>query len=367
MCRRSRRRATPAAEMTTWYGCTSRRGTPKPIVTRSRRVDRVAQAARRWRGSGPGRRAGQREPRRVREYVSRRIRALRQAHQGKQTSRSTNEIAASHRALLLGDPAGIGPELAVKAALAKHELQREPTSSSTPHRDGAVDASAWPARNSRSPATARARRAARGCARCRGCASQRSRPAPPGGRRTASRSQRSPLRPSFRERRTHRRHRASPRSTSPRCGSGGMHHADELRYLQSFSIVSGFLSEFNVTLELWTSRVTSHIPLKDVAAACSRAKASRRPSHFVARSASRRGNASTAHRRLRLSTRTTATAARSAARRSTSSRPPSRSRARACRPASKGPLPADTVFVRRAPAATTTPSCRCITTRARSR
>ena len=47
----------------------------------------------------------------------------------------------------------------------------------------------------------------------------------------------------------------------------GLTHEDELRYLQAFFGVEGFVSEFNITGELWTSRVTSHIPLKDVAAA----------------------------------------------------------------------------------------------------
>jgi 4-hydroxythreonine-4-phosphate dehydrogenase len=46
----------------------------------------------------------------------------------------------------------------------------------------------------------------------------------------------------------------------------GLTHEDELRYLQSYFGVDGFVSEFNITGELWTSRVTSHIPLKDVAA-----------------------------------------------------------------------------------------------------
>jgi 4-hydroxythreonine-4-phosphate dehydrogenase len=47
----------------------------------------------------------------------------------------------------------------------------------------------------------------------------------------------------------------------------GLTHEDELRYLQAFFGVDGFVSEFNITGELWTSRVTSHIPLKDVAGA----------------------------------------------------------------------------------------------------
>ncbi len=46
---------------------------------------------------------------------------------------------------------------------------------------------------------------------------------------------------------------------------GGMHHEDELRYLQEQFAVPGFVCEFNITGDLWTSRVTSHVPLRDVA------------------------------------------------------------------------------------------------------
>ncbi|HSV55183.1 MAG TPA: 4-hydroxythreonine-4-phosphate dehydrogenase PdxA [Burkholderiaceae bacterium] len=46
---------------------------------------------------------------------------------------------------------------------------------------------------------------------------------------------------------------------------GGMTHEDELRYMQERFGVGGFVCEFNLTQDLWTSRVTSHIPLKDVA------------------------------------------------------------------------------------------------------
>jgi 4-hydroxythreonine-4-phosphate dehydrogenase len=51
----------------------------------------------------------------------------------------------------------------------------------------------------------------------------------------------------------------------------GLAEEDELRYLQAFFGVEGFVSEFNITGALWTSRVTSHIPLKDVPAALSAA------------------------------------------------------------------------------------------------
>ena len=49
----------------------------------------------------------------------------------------------------------------------------------------------------------------------------------------------------------------------------GMTHEDELRLLQSRFDVQGFVSEFNITGSLWTSRVTSHVPLRDVADALS--------------------------------------------------------------------------------------------------
>jgi len=49
----------------------------------------------------------------------------------------------------------------------------------------------------------------------------------------------------------------------------GMAHEDELRFLQALFGVEGFVTEFNITGELWTSRVTSHIPLRDVAGAIS--------------------------------------------------------------------------------------------------
>lgn len=47
---------------------------------------------------------------------------------------------------------------------------------------------------------------------------------------------------------------------------GGLTHEDELRYMQERFDVPGFVCEFNITGSLWTSRVTSHVPLKDVAA-----------------------------------------------------------------------------------------------------
>ena len=45
----------------------------------------------------------------------------------------------------------------------------------------------------------------------------------------------------------------------------GMTQEDELRYLAERLAVPGFVCEFNITEGLWTSRVTSHVPIKDVA------------------------------------------------------------------------------------------------------
>ena len=46
---------------------------------------------------------------------------------------------------------------------------------------------------------------------------------------------------------------------------GGLQQEDELRHLAQRFEVDGFVCEFNITGSLWTSRVTSHVPLRDVA------------------------------------------------------------------------------------------------------
>jgi 4-hydroxythreonine-4-phosphate dehydrogenase len=46
---------------------------------------------------------------------------------------------------------------------------------------------------------------------------------------------------------------------------GGLQQEDELRHLQQRFGVRGFVCEFNITGGLWTSRVTSHVPLREVA------------------------------------------------------------------------------------------------------
>ncbi|KAG0907958.1 hypothetical protein G6F32_016983 [Rhizopus arrhizus] len=48
---------------------------------------------------------------------------------------------------------------------------------------------------------------------------------------------------------------------------GGLKHDDELHHFAQYLGVPGSFCEFNTLGELWTSRVSSHIPLKDAAAA----------------------------------------------------------------------------------------------------
>ena len=45
---------------------------------------------------------------------------------------------------------------------------------------------------------------------------------------------------------------------------GGMHQEDELRWFADFLNYKGVCGELNVLQDLWTSRVTSHVPLKEV-------------------------------------------------------------------------------------------------------
>jgi|SRR5438034_648573 len=48
---------------------------------------------------------------------------------------------------------------------------------------------------------------------------------------------------------------------------GGLKHEDELHHFAEYLGVSSYFCEFNTLGDLWTSRVSSHIPLKDAAAA----------------------------------------------------------------------------------------------------
>jgi 4-hydroxythreonine-4-phosphate dehydrogenase len=46
---------------------------------------------------------------------------------------------------------------------------------------------------------------------------------------------------------------------------GGLQHEDELHHFAQYLGVTGYFCEFNTLGELWTSRISSHVPLKDVA------------------------------------------------------------------------------------------------------
>ncbi len=52
--------------------------------------------------------------------------------------------------------------------------------------------------------------------------------------------------------------------------TGGMQHEDELHHFAHYLGVTGYFCEFNTLGDLWTSRVSSHIPLKDAAAMLSK-------------------------------------------------------------------------------------------------
>ena len=51
--------------------------------------------------------------------------------------------------------------------------------------------------------------------------------------------------------------------------TGGMTHEDELHHFADYLGVTNYFCEFNTLGDLWTSRVSSHIPLKDAAATLS--------------------------------------------------------------------------------------------------
>ena len=51
---------------------------------------------------------------------------------------------------------------------------------------------------------------------------------------------------------------------------GGLKHEDELHHFAEYLGVTGYFCEFNTLGDLWTARVSSHIPLKDAAALLSK-------------------------------------------------------------------------------------------------
>lgn len=53
---------------------------------------------------------------------------------------------------------------------------------------------------------------------------------------------------------------------------GGLQHEDELHHFAQYLGVTGYFCEFNTLGDLWTSRISSHVPLKDVAGYLSEAR-----------------------------------------------------------------------------------------------
>ncbi len=53
---------------------------------------------------------------------------------------------------------------------------------------------------------------------------------------------------------------------------GGLKHEDELHHFAEYLGVTGYFCEFNTLGDLWTARVSSHIPLKDAASYLSQAR-----------------------------------------------------------------------------------------------
>jgi 4-hydroxythreonine-4-phosphate dehydrogenase len=45
---------------------------------------------------------------------------------------------------------------------------------------------------------------------------------------------------------------------------GGLRHEDELHHFAEFLGVTGYFCEFNTLDGLWTSRISSHVPLEEV-------------------------------------------------------------------------------------------------------
>jgi hypothetical protein len=80
---------------------------------------------------------------------------------------------------------------------------------------------------------------------------------------------------------------------------GGLQHEDELHHFAQHLGVTGYFCEFNTLGELWTSRISSHVPLKDVASYLSVERIEQAARADLPLAAGRRhGAAQGGHRRL---------------------------------------------------------------------
>ena len=158
-------------------------------------------------------------------------------------------------AFLAGDPNGIGPELAAKL-LARPATSRRRTSSSTPIPTVLAAGERVAIPRARDGATVR------GCRRLPAADRDRARRGDGGGWACGPAALEAAAAAALRG-------EVDGIVFAPlnkhALRLAGMTHEDELRMLQQRFGVQGFVSEFNITGELWTSRVTSHVPLREVA------------------------------------------------------------------------------------------------------
>ena len=130
---------------------------------------------------------------------------------------------------------------------------------------------------------------------------------------------------------------------------GGLRHEDELHHFAEYLGVKGYFCEFNTLGDLWTSRVSSHIPLKDAAELPDAGIASSDATRLIYRSLQASGVDAAAASRWPPSIRTAATAAPAAARRSTIIEPAVaelNAEGAGGRRQVDGPFPADTIFLK---------------------
>ena len=125
---------------------------------------------------------------------------------------------------------------------------------------------------------------------------------------------------------------------------GGLKHEDELHHFAEYLGVNGYFCEFNTLERLWTSRVSSHMPLKDAPKLLEQASASSSAATLIYRSlqaqrasrAARRGGGVQSARRRRRHLRP----------RGDRDHRARGARAERAGHAGRGPFPADTIFLK---------------------
>ena len=254
----------PGVEMTTWYGLFVTAGTPKDVVNRlyaeTMKALQLPDVQKRLIGLGgePGKATQEQFAALVKSDYDRFGRLIKDANVKIEPVKPTI-------ALFTGDPAGIGPEL-VAQLLADGTAQhggRHPAD-----RRRSVVEDGMRSREVRSRSRARCR-CTRACdAASRRLAARRTKADSRAGEVTTEEAASTCL-PAWRSGLDLcQRGVADAMCFAPlnkaALRAGGMQHADELHYFCELLDFHGRCVEFNVLESLWTSRVTSHVPLKDV-------------------------------------------------------------------------------------------------------